>query len=74
MQIRNESIETPSRIRRIVVAPHAPAPIGADGGPSVFARKSHRALVFLGLTGLLFLLTFADAAWLRARRAEGLAW
>jgi len=39
---------------------------------SVFARKSHRALAFLGLAGGLFLLTFADAAWLRARRVQGL--
>lgn len=39
---------------------------------SMFARKSHCALAFLGLAGGLFLLTFADAAWLRARRAQGL--
>jgi hypothetical protein len=39
---------------------------------SMFARKSHCALAFLGLAGGLFLLTFADAAWLRARRVPGL--
>ena len=74
MQIRNESTETSVRIRRMAVTPHAPAPICAEVATTTFARKSHRALVFLGLTGLLFLLTIADAAWLRARRAEGLAW
>jgi len=40
----------------------------------MFERKSNRALAFLALAGGLFLLTFADAAWLRARRAQGLAW
>jgi hypothetical protein len=39
---------------------------------SIFARKSHYALAFLGLAGGLFLLTFADAAWLRGQRAPGL--
>jgi hypothetical protein len=43
-------------------------------GPPMFRRKSNRALAFLGLAGLLFLLTFVDAAWLRARRAQGVAW
>jgi len=38
----------------------------------MFTRKSHRALAFLILAATLFLLTFADAAWLRARRAQGL--
>ncbi|MBL0159275.1 MAG: hypothetical protein IPP47_19515 [Bryobacterales bacterium] len=36
------------------------------------ARRSHRALAFLGLAGGLFLMTFADAAWLRSRREQGL--
>jgi len=40
----------------------------------MFARKSHRALAYLFLAAALFLLTFADAAWLRTRRAQGLAW
>jgi hypothetical protein len=44
-----------------------------DGHPTL-ARKSHCALAFLAIAGLLFLLTFADAAWLRNRRAQGLAW
>jgi len=35
------------------------------------ARSSNRALVFLAVIGGLFLLTFADAAWLRSRRAPG---
>ncbi len=48
--------------------------VGSGFGPRTFARKSHRALAFLALAGGLFLLTFADAAWLRARRAQGLAW
>jgi hypothetical protein len=39
---------------------------------SMFARRSHRALAFLGLAGGLFLLTFADAAWLRGQRVPGL--
>jgi hypothetical protein len=39
---------------------------------SRFARGSHRALAFLLLAAALFLLTFADAAWLRGRRAPGL--
>ena len=39
---------------------------------SIIARKSHCALAFLGLAGGLFLLTFADAAWLRGQRAPGL--
>jgi hypothetical protein len=34
-------------------------------------RRSARALVFLAVIGGLFLLTFADAAWLRSRRAPG---
>ena len=40
----------------------------------MLSRKSNRALIFLILAGALFLLTFADAAWLRGRRAQGLAW
>jgi hypothetical protein len=40
---------------------------------SMFNRNSHRALAFIGLAGGLFLLTFADAAWLRGQRAPGLA-
>jgi hypothetical protein len=40
----------------------------------VFARKSHSALAFIAVACFLFLLTFADAAWLRSRRAQGLAW
>jgi hypothetical protein len=44
------------------------------GTHSTLARKSHCALAFLALAGLLFLLTFADAAWLRTRRTQGLAW
>jgi hypothetical protein len=47
--------------------------MGSASGRSLFARKSHRALAFLVLAGALFLLTFADAVWLRARRAQGLA-
>ena len=34
-------------------------------------RRSARALVFLAVICCLFLLTFADAAWLRSRRAPG---
>ena len=37
------------------------------------AAESNRALAFLALVTVLFLLTFADAAWLRARRVPGLA-
>jgi hypothetical protein len=40
----------------------------------MLVRYSHRALALLVLAGLLFLLTFADAAWLRVRRAQGVAW
>jgi hypothetical protein len=39
----------------------------------MFARNSHRAFGFLALVGTLFVLTIADAAWLRQRRARGLA-
>ena len=35
------------------------------------ARRSTRALAFLASIVSLFLLTFADAAWLRNRRAPG---
>lgn len=47
---------------------------GAEGlaaGHRGFARKSDRALAFLALAGGLFVLTFADAAWLRSRREPG---
>ena len=37
----------------------------------LIGRRSNRALAFLALIGALFLLTFADAAWLRSRRAPG---
>ena len=43
-------------------------------GPSIFVRASHRALAFLGLAALLFLVTFVDAAWQRTLRAKGVAW
>jgi hypothetical protein len=39
----------------------------------MFDRNFHRALAFLTLAAALFLLTFADAAWLRAQRTPGLA-
>ena len=38
---------------------------------SRLARRSHRALAFLTAIAGLFLLTFADAAWLRNCRAPG---
>jgi len=49
-----------------------PAARGLGGGHARFARRSHRALAFLALAGGFFLMTFADAAWLRSRRAQGL--
>jgi hypothetical protein len=45
---------------------------GSVSGHARFARKSHRALAFLAVVGALFLLTYADAAWLRVQRAPGL--
>jgi hypothetical protein len=36
----------------------------------MMARRSHCALASLALLGALFALSFADAAWLRARRAS----
>jgi hypothetical protein len=56
--------EEPSRINRFSLGENYPT----------LARKSHCALAFLAVAVLLFLLTFADAAWLRARRTQGLAW
>ncbi len=53
---------------------YAPPPIESRFRAALFARKADRALALLALAGALFLLTFADAAWLRARRARGLAW
>ena len=42
---------------------------GRLGG--LLARRSSRAVASLTAIGGLFLLTFADAAWLRSRRAPG---
>jgi hypothetical protein len=66
--------ESPHGVLGRPAAPHAPLQSGSRPGPSVFARASHRALAFLALAATLFLLTFADAALLRARRAQGLTW
>lgn len=49
-----------------------PSAIGSESAHTRFARKSNRVLAFLALLAVLFLLTFADAAWLRTRRAPGL--
>ena len=48
---------------------HSPSPAGTAPSHRAFSRRSRHTLAWLGLLGAVFLGTFADAAWLRARRA-----
>ena len=66
--------ESQSVAGRSPAAVRSPSRFGSGLGSRMFARKSHRALAFLAVACALFLLTFADAARLRSRRAQGVAW